>query len=244
MATVNYRGLPFTDAARDLAVPLMGTYPMMAEATLRLLAQNYVFTTAQAADLLNRCPYEHAKVDLVDIFFDCIIDPTEMAPLHSTFSFPNMRDEALRKWATFQPAKAGSLVEFRVEDDGLRSADAMSRLMYALDSARMPDEKVRICKSEILAHPSPPFTADQVMQVLSKFSAPWDAYEVLSSFTGPKVVYPLTCAEVVKLLSTFDSPPSKMGLLPVLKSCIKDPQNKIVIVASFQSPFDVVHAEK
>ena len=66
---------------------------------------------------------------------------------------------------------------------------------------------------------------------------------MLDFVAGPKLVYPMTCAEVLEVLELFSMSDDKKKALRKLTPYVKDPQNKLAIVVSFSFSDDQEEAE-
>jgi hypothetical protein len=201
----NPRGVAFTQEARAVAMPLMESFSDVAMAVLRALCQNYVFTTADVAGLIAPISFESKMLDALDIFRDCVSNPSVTGPIENVFDFDSKKREAVCKLSSFRPATAGMQQHLRIEDDGHRSAASMARLLGAIDEATFADRQVAVVLECVRSEPSPPFDCAQLLAVLAKFDFSRNQVEVLKACVGPKIVYPLTCAEVVRVLDTYVS---------------------------------------
>lgn len=213
-------------------------------AMYRTLCQNFVFTTTQVAELLSEVSMSSDKLSALDVFAGSISDPGNAHPIVSLFSMSGDKRAAEAKVTGFKAAVAGTLATYRIEDDGHRSAADMARFISAIQGARMSGDKVEVARRECHEHPSPPFDYDQLLAVLKCFSFSADVARVLDFFAGPAIVYPMSCDEIVRVLGAFSMSNDKLAVLPNLKRFIKDPQNKLSIVASFSFSSDKEKAEE
>ena len=172
-----------------------------------------------------------------------LTNPSEADVLVELFSFSSDKEAASELLSGFSPATVGTLAPFAIEDDGHRSPEDMAELVGALEAASMSDDKVAALQAHIEANPNPPLDVDQLLEVLACFSFSSDAVTVLEAFLGPQLVYPMSCADVVRVLETFGMSSDRMEVLPALKHFIADPQNKLLIVASFSFSSDKEAAE-
>jgi len=234
----------FDEAAMATTLPLLRGFSEVKLALLRAVAQNFVVTTAQLARLVSEVSMSSDKLAALDIFAHATADPSASAPILAIFSMTSDKTAATTKLAAFVAAKVGVLAPHRIEDDGHRSAGDVARFLGALDGASFSSAKLELVRRECSEHPSPPFDAAQLQQVLSKFPFSADAAAALDAFVGPKIVYPLSCAQVLAILGHFAMSSDKIAVLRALKPLIHDAQNKLQIVASFSFSSDVVRAEE
>ena len=97
----------------------------------------------------------------------------------------------------FVKAEARELQPFRIEDDGHRPRADVDRFIAAIQATTFGDEKIALAERECIEHPTPPFDAGQLQQILACFTTFGDeGVHVLRAFTGPAIVYKMTCAEV------------------------------------------------
>jgi hypothetical protein len=213
-------------------------------AMLKTIYQNFVLTMEQVAGLVDEVSMSSDKMEALDIFAANVLDPSNSACVVDLFSMSSDKEEAAAKVAEWAAATAGEQAAFAIEDDGHRSSDDMDRLLAAIDGASMSDDKVEVAQKECEDHPSPPFDADQLISVLDKFSFSSDKVKVLDFFAGPAIVYPMSCEDIIRVLSTLSMSSDQMEVLPSLKPFIKDPQNKLSVVASFSFSSDKEKAEE
>ena len=82
------------------------------------------------------------------------------------------------------------------------------------------------------------------MEVLKCYTFSSDVAQVLSHFTGPQIIYPMSCKQVLDILALFSMSGDKIAVLPGLKPFILDGQNKLDIISSFTFSSDKEEAER
>jgi len=239
-------GIAIDDATLETATAVVedAGFSSAKMAMIRALCQNNVFTTEQAAELIGTVSMSSDKLEALDLFAERLSNPSEADAIVEQFSFSSDKDTAREKLSGMSPAKAGTLAAFPVESDGHRSSEDVDRFLGALDAASMSSDKVEAARAECEEHPTPPFSCEQMLEVLKRLSFSDDAKAVLEMFAGPAIVYPMTCDEIVSVLEVFSMSDDRIAVLPSLKPFVKDAQNKLAIVASFSFSSDKVRAEE
>ena len=187
---------------------------------------------------------EDDKLDMLNLFVKSVGNPQDGDRIGSLFNFSANKEEAVAKIKSFQPAKAQEIADFPIESDGHRADADIDRFLAAIKAAKFKDDKVEVARAECEQHPSPPFEAHHLLRILAEYAFSDDCMAVLTLFAGPAIVYPIVCADVVKILDIFKHSQDKIAVLPSLKPFIKDAQNKLGIVASFTFSDDKTAAEE
>ncbi len=213
-------------------------------AYIRTVCQNFTFTTEQAAELIGLVDMSDDKIQAIDLFADALIDPSNADPIVALLDMDDDKEAAAAKLSGFSGKAARELRPRVIEDDGHRSEEAMERVLEAIDSVSMSDEKVAMIAEEVQNNPSPPYNAEQLIRILQKFEFSDDIMAVLDMFVGPQIVYPMTCEEIIAVLDVLSMSDDKIKVLPSLKPFIYDAQNKLLIVASFSFSSDKEKAEE
>jgi len=222
------------------------------KACIMACCQNFAFTCEQAATFLGMIDFcGDDKLDILACFQDRIIDPDcdpDGHPILALFDGPfdeEKKTEAQELIASFTACEVGNMEEFEVEDDGIRSEEMMSELLDALEGEGFSDGKLEVLANDLAKEPSPPpFTPEQLMAVLGKFSFSGDREQALDFCTGPKLIYPMTCEAVVALIGEYSFADDKKSVLRKIKPFIKDAQNKLHIVISMVFAGDMEEAEE
>jgi len=221
------------------------------KACIMACCQNFAFTCEQASVFLGMIDFcGDDKLDILGSFQDRLTDPDcdpGENPILALFSDdPEDEDRvaAQELIATFTACELGELVSFEVEDDGIRSEEMMSELLEALDGEGFSSGKIEVLGSDLAKEPSPPpFTPEQLMSVLEKFNFSSDREDALDFITAPKLIYPMTCEEVVGLIGQYSMSDDRKSVLEKIKPFIKDAQNKLHIVVSMTFAGDMEEAE-
>lgn len=216
-------------------------------ACVRAACQNYVFSSEQAAALLSTLDFSLDRLEMFEALRDRLTDPEECEPILNWFSEdPDDEDraKAAEVIATFVKAETREMEEFEMEDDGLRSEEQMETLLAALDDESFASGKLEVLAGDVAQDPSPPpFVQSQLQQVLEKFSFAKDKEQAFDFLAGPKLIYPMTCAECVETLNLYSFSGEQLENLKILKQYLKDPQNKLSIVVNFTFSGDQEEAE-
>eukprot|EP01061_Rhynchopus_euleeides_P009936 TRINITY_DN1926_c0_g1_i11.p1 TRINITY_DN1926_c0_g1~~TRINITY_DN1926_c0_g1_i11.p1 ORF type:complete len:324 (+),score=123.51 TRINITY_DN1926_c0_g1_i11:65-973(+) len=211
---------------------------------VQTVCQNFTFTAKQVGDLLAQFDFTDDRLAAVDLFAKSVIDPSNAKAALYSFDSDEAKGAAAAKLASFSATAARKIAPHKIENDGHRGGDAMSRLFTALASASMSDAKLKVLQQEIQQHPNPPFDHRQVSAILEGFKFSNDRLKALGMLVWPRMAYPMSCAQIVEVMKAFSMSNDKLEVLPALKPFIDDKQNKLTIVASFTFSDDKATAEK
>jgi hypothetical protein len=216
-------------------------------ACVKAACQNYAFTCEQAAAFLTQVNFDDDRMEMLEAFRDRLTDPDESAPILSLFSEDEEDEDRQAAGALigeFTAAETREIEEIAVEDDGQRTEEGMEALLAALEDASFSDDKLDVLREDVAAEPSPPpFSAAELGRVLELFPHSDDREAALDFFAGPKLVYPMTCEEMICVLDAFSFSDDKKSVLAKLKPYIKDAQNKLSLVVHFSHSDDQEEAE-
>jgi len=210
--------------------------------------QSYVFTCEQAAEFLSLVNFDDDRLELLGAFKDRLLDPDLCNSILALFSDDPEDDDrvdAQEAIAEFTKAEIGIVAKFPIEDDGERSDNNMSELLSALGGASFADDKLAVLQTDVNKDPSPPpFLPGQLVSVLNTFGHSDDREAALDYFSGPKLIYPMSCEKIILVLEAFSFSDEKKSVLRKLKPYIEDAQNKLSIVVSFTFDSDKEEAEE
>ena len=206
--------------------------------------QNYVFTVAQIVVIVKEFSFSSDRLKALDLFQGSTVDPTNAAAIAAAYDSSSDKKEAVAKVASFPATTGGIIAPLRIEDDGHRSPAEIARFLGMLRSAHHSSDKVELARTECHQHPNPPFDHTQLHAILKEFPFSADAAQVLEFFTGPKIVYPMACADMLTILAIYPHSSDKIAVLSHLKNFIQDAQNKLSLVASFTFSSDKDQAEE
>jgi hypothetical protein len=214
------------------------------DAMIKTACQNFVFDVAQLTQLLGEINMSNDKLKAIPLFKDSLTDPQNASKVETIFSMSADKQAAVKAVSAFKPAVPFKIADFKIEDDGHRDIKEVNRFCAAIKAKPFSSDKIDVVKKEILEHPSPPFEPSHLVLILKELPFSADAAAVLALFVGPKIVYPMTCTEIVNILKVFGMSDDQLKVLPTIKHFIKDAQHKHIIVSSFGFSSDKAKAEE
>lgn len=221
-------------------------------ACIKAICQNFAFSCEQATTFLGMITFcGDDRLEILELFRDRLIDPdmdSDENPIPALWNGAfddDERAQAKDLIKTFEACEVGQVDEFEVEDDGIRGEDAMSELLSALEGEGFSEGKLEVLEKDLANEPSPPpFTFEQLKAVLDKFGFSGDKEDALEFCTGPKLIYPVLCEEVVAMLAEISMSEDRLNVLRQIRPFIKDPQNKLHIVVNMTFAGDMAEAEE
>lgn len=209
------------------------------EMILRCTVQSYVFTTQQAAKLLNEMTWDTDKLTALKLFENRLTNPTEgnvfLEGDLAVFGNSNHGDEReaaseLMKSAEFlKKAEARKIVEYPKNGpkgpEGDRAEQNVESFAKTLKKWPAPggrgafDEVLPLVKKEMKERPAPAFSQSQLQTVLKSFGSLEldEAVLLLGELNSFGAIYPMTCNEIVELLGMCDELDKSNGCSGVWK---------------------------
>lgn len=224
---------------------------------LRCSCQSYVFTTQQAAEQISKMTWDKDKMEALKMFEQRLTNPSEIQPIVDAMkSQMSMHQDEFTEQAKammgsdtwLKPAETRTMAEYKKEDHGDRAKDKVTAFAKNIKNAFMGDGRREVVEEEMKKSPTPPFSAEQIKEVMDKFSFGNEAAPVLEEMIKYGAIYQLTCNEIVENIIGEDQNARnwmenhKLDVLEAVKKLIKDPQNKAKLVSVF--PFQKAEAEK
>lgn len=211
---------------------------------IKCAAQNYVFTTEQAAALISKMTWDDGQAEACAFFKNRLLNPDDADPLFDLIENEEARDQVKEMLKSCTKAETRELGDFPIEDDGVRDDGEVERFIAAIDDAGLESSRMGVVDNEMNDMPSPPFSYDQYTQVLDKISFSDEAANITERMSRIGAIYPMEAAQMAELLDKYLASKDKLRMLESMKPLIKDAQHKALLVAVFEFPDDKEKAEE
>jgi hypothetical protein len=210
---------------------------------VKCAAQNYVFTTEQAAALIGKLTWDDNKVDLVKMFENRLLNPEEADPLKAMADGDEDIETAIDEvLGSCTVAEIRDLADV-YDGGGERDDEEVGRFILDVKDA-WSGERIDCVDKELEIAPESPFSYEQISRVLDEFTWSDEAVQVLEKFCGHGMMLPMLCEQMAELLDKYMGSDDKLKMLTALKPLIQDAENKALLVAHFEFDSDKEQAEE
>lgn len=211
---------------------------------VKCAAQNYIFTTQQAADLISKLTWDDGQAEACALFKNRLLNPEDGGPMLDLIDKDKLKEEVRKMLADCKKAEVRELNYLPCrENEGVRDDGDVEAFLAAIEDGGLESNRDKVVDNEIRDRPSPPFTGEQFSKVLDKFTFSDEAAKICDKMARARMFYHMEATEMAELLGKYLQSKDKLKMLRSLKPLIRDPQNKALLCAHFEFPSDKREAE-